>query len=70
MYAMQIAVIPKGACLEMDKIIHNFVWGQSIEKSEIHLVKWGDVCRVTDCGGLGVRRMEFINDSSLLKVTF
>ncbi|KAH1123302.1 hypothetical protein J1N35_006462 [Gossypium stocksii] len=45
-YAMQTTVTPKGVCSEMDKIIHNFVWGH-MEKKGINLVKWDDICKTT-----------------------
>lgn len=39
-YAMQSTVIPKGICNEMEKIIRNFVWGNTKDKRGINLVKW------------------------------
>ncbi|KAL4386357.1 hypothetical protein GQ457_09G021100 [Hibiscus cannabinus] len=32
----------------------NFLWGGSLEKRKIHWVKWADICRPKNCGGLGV----------------
>ncbi|KAA3483382.1 Retrovirus-related Pol polyprotein LINE-1 [Gossypium australe] len=39
-YVILSMVIPKGVCLEIDKIIRNFIWGHTNEKRRINHVKW------------------------------
>jgi len=40
MYFMQLLLISKGICKEMEKIIRQFAWGHGMDRSGINLVKW------------------------------
>jgi hypothetical protein len=43
------------------------LWGGASEKSKIAWVKWEDVCRTKECGGLGVKNLRLVNVSLLMK---
>lgn len=61
---MQSTTIPKGICLEMEKLICNFVWGYATKKKAVSLVKWDSIF------GLVLRNMEKQNKAFIMKVAF
>ncbi|KAL8458477.1 hypothetical protein ACS0TY_036118 [Phlomoides rotata] len=48
-------------------IQRNFLWGGSCDKQKIAWVKWGDVCKKKECGGLGVKDLKLFNKTLLSK---
>ena len=46
-------MMPEGVAKELDKIQAAFLWGGSVIKSKIHMVKWSEVTRSVIKGGLG-----------------
>ncbi|KAL4353784.1 hypothetical protein GQ457_06G020480 [Hibiscus cannabinus] len=69
-YTMQTMWLPKGVCLELEKIIRGFVWGEALGRKKLHLVRWEVACKPIRNGGLGFRQLEFVNDSFLMKLGF
>lgn len=57
-------------CQEMEKIIRNFVWGNSDERKGINLVKWEDLSHDVKNGGLGFKILFCLNNALLMKVRF
>lgn len=55
-------------CREMEKIQRNFVWGSSVEKKKIHLIKWETICLPKYTDGLGFRGLSCMNTVCLLKL--
>jgi hypothetical protein len=48
-------------------IQRKFLWGGSSNKSKIAWVKWVDVCRSKEDGGLGIRNIRLVNIALLTK---
>ncbi|KAK2360932.1 hypothetical protein QL285_086149 [Trifolium repens] len=48
-------------------IQRNFLWGGSSNKSKIAWVKWSDLCRPKEDGGLGIKNIRLVNVSLLTK---
>jgi hypothetical protein len=48
-------------------IQRNFLWGGSSNKSKIAWVKWSDLCRPKEEGGLGIKNLRLVNVSLLMK---
>ncbi|KAE8681890.1 hypothetical protein F3Y22_tig00111298pilonHSYRG00016 [Hibiscus syriacus] len=69
-YIMQTAVIPKHICLDFERLIRQFVWGNYNSKNGIPLVKWDDVRRSVPEGGLGFRKIAIQNEAFLMKLAF
>lgn len=67
---MSSTFIPRGVCQEMEKIIHNFVWGNSEEKKGMNIVKWDDLCKEMNNGGLGFKKLAWLNNAFLMKIGF
>jgi hypothetical protein len=52
---------------EVVKIQRNFLWGGLSLKRRINWVKWEDICRTKEEGGLGIRDLRVVNLSLLAK---
>jgi hypothetical protein len=48
-------------------IQRKFLWGGSSNKAKLAWVKWVDVCRSKEDGGLGIRNLRLVNISLLTK---
>ena len=67
-YTMQTTVLLYSTCERLDALCHGFVWGSTGEQRKIHLVGWDTVCRPNDCGGLGVRKSAWVNETFMMKM--
>ncbi|PNX73071.1 G-type lectin S-receptor-like serine/threonine-protein kinase [Trifolium pratense] len=67
---MQTTLLPKGVCKQIEKLMHNFIWGATNIKRTGHTVAWEDICRPRDQGGLGIRNVHLYNKSLLMKVAW
>ncbi|KAK5834216.1 hypothetical protein PVK06_018090 [Gossypium arboreum] len=57
-------------CHEMEKIICNFVWGNTEEKKGLNLVNWDYLCKEMKNGGLGFKKFDCLNNAFLMKIGF
>ncbi|GMI74428.1 hypothetical protein HRI_001112100 [Hibiscus trionum] len=69
-YVMQTAVLPKGLCREMEKIIRRFVWGGSGDRRGLSLINWESMQKSLSSGGMGLKNLESQNSAFLMKVGF
>ncbi|KAK2360340.1 hypothetical protein QL285_085620 [Trifolium repens] len=59
--------MPTSVWKKIVAIQRNFLWGGSSNKSKIAWVKWCDLCRSKECGGLGIKNLRLVNVSLLTK---
>src|ERR1044072_4640785 len=59
--------IPLCVANKIRRIQSHFLWGGVEEGRKIHWVKWEEVCRHKDVGGLGVKDVVLFNKSLLAK---
>ncbi|CAK8570652.1 unnamed protein product [Lathyrus sativus] len=52
---------------ELDRIQNRFLWGSSTKQPKTVWIAWNKVCRSTDLGGLGIKKMDLFNISLLQK---
>ncbi|XP_058774256.1 uncharacterized protein LOC131648522 [Vicia villosa] len=52
---------------EIRRLQSDFLWSEKLDKKSIHWVKWKNVCRSKEKGGLGVRDVGEVNKALLLK---
>ncbi|KAJ9690971.1 hypothetical protein PVL29_013233 [Vitis rotundifolia] len=64
-YFMPLFDIPRKVRIRLQRIQRDFLWGDLGDRSKIHLVKWSDVCKAKNFGGLGIRRLHSLNQALL-----
>jgi hypothetical protein len=53
-YLMQGTLLPAKVCKKVDKVNRNFLWGSTLVKKKVHMVRWEKVTRPKKFGGLGL----------------
>ncbi|XP_071719506.1 uncharacterized protein [Rutidosis leptorrhynchoides] len=66
-YYFSMFKAPKGVLKSFESIRAKFFWGCSNDTKKVQWVKWSDVCRGKDKGGLGVIPLKNLNNSLLYK---
>lgn len=66
-HMLSLFVVPRCIAGEIEKIIRSFLWGSTLLKRKIHLVKWQDTCVPMEEGGLGFKEIVEINTALLSK---
>ena len=66
-YAMRCFILPLGLCNEIEVMVMKFWWGQQGEKQKIHWLKWGEMTKAKNEGGVGFRDLVLHNESLLAK---
>jgi len=65
-YMLSIFHIPQSVVQRLDKIRRNFLWQGNKERKGFHLVKWKNIIRSKEQGGLGIKKLKY--QSKALKV--
>lgn len=66
-YYLSLFKILEGVARQFEKIKDAFLWGGNDLKRKVHQVKWLDVTKNVNQGGLGIKRIWDINTRLLLK---
>ncbi|KAM2004953.1 hypothetical protein FF1_000090 [Malus domestica] len=66
-YYMSLFKVPCGVIRKLEKLMNGFLWEGVGEGKKFHLVKWGDVCKSKEDGGLGLGNLRFRNVALLAK---
>jgi hypothetical protein len=67
-YPMMSSKIPKACLDEIQKIQRNFIWGDGENVRKFHAVRWSLVTTLKQMGGLGLRKLDVMNQACLLKL--
>jgi hypothetical protein len=68
-YIMSIFLLPKSFCEVINSGLRKFWWGFPQEKKHnLSLFAWNNICQPKALGGLGLRSMEFLNNSLLARL--
>lgn len=68
-YTMQTFLSLQGICDQMDKLVHDFLWGYDDDnKRHLYLKAWTSVCALKVCGGFGFRLFRHINKVFITKL--
>ncbi|XP_028096961.1 uncharacterized protein LOC114296820 [Camellia sinensis] len=66
-YYLSIFKMPQYVIKTIDCLRAAFLWGGSELRRKIHLVKWEEITKIRDQGGLGIRRLKDVNECLLAK---
>ncbi|XP_019163573.1 PREDICTED: uncharacterized protein LOC109159918 [Ipomoea nil] len=68
-YAMQVLLLPKGLCEEIERLMNSYWWGCEAREGRrgIRWRRWADLCKPKSMGGLGFRRIREMNIALLGK---
>ncbi|KAJ0834140.1 putative reverse transcriptase zinc-binding domain-containing protein [Helianthus annuus] len=66
-YFFSLYKAPVGILYKLESMIRTFLWGGSGNIKKLSWVSWDRVASPISCGGLGIRSLESINRSLLLK---
>ncbi|CAL5376573.1 unnamed protein product [Camellia sinensis] len=66
-FYLSIFKMPEMVAKKIESIQSGFLWGGSDLRRKVHLVKWEDVSKNKNIGGLGVKRIRTMNVCLLLK---
>jgi hypothetical protein len=67
-YPMMTDRIPKGCLEEIQKLQRSFIWGDSDRGRRYHALGWDKVTKPKCQGGLGLRRLDVMNQACILKL--
>ncbi|GAU13938.1 hypothetical protein TSUD_262650 [Trifolium subterraneum] len=67
-YPRMTEKIPKACLDDIQRIQRNFIWGDYDNVRKFHAVNWNMVTRPKWMGGLGLRKLEVMNQACLLKL--
>ncbi|WJX55356.1 Protein DETOXIFICATION 41 [Trifolium repens] len=67
-YPMMTNKIPKSCLEEIQKLQRNFIWGDRDGVKKYHAIGWEKVTKPKYCGGLGLRRLDVMNQACILKL--
>ncbi|XP_071917289.1 uncharacterized protein [Coffea arabica] len=59
---------PKGMLMVIEKLFAKFLWGSSNFGDKFHWIRWADLCRPKDEGGVGLRGLKQVYDSFSIKL--
>ena len=69
-YTMQCNFLPISVSNQLDKLSRDLLWGSTSEKRKIHAVKWENVTKPKNLGGLGIRDNTTMNTVAMAKLNW
>ncbi|KAK4282627.1 hypothetical protein QN277_013982 [Acacia crassicarpa] len=66
-FQMQSYKLPASVCQNMERMQRDFIWGDTENRRKHHAISWEIVTSPKADGGLGLKRLEIMNDSFLAK---
>lgn len=67
-YPMMVSLLPRNLCNEVERIQRCFIWGHDSEVRKVHMVKWNEMLKKKECGGLNIKKLTVMNKDCLLKM--
>jgi ribonuclease HI len=68
LYPMMTSIIPKTCVEEIQRKQRRFIWGDTENSRRHHAVGWDTMTKPKEFGGLGLRRLDIMNQACILKL--
>ncbi|MCI59168.1 RNA-directed DNA polymerase (Reverse transcriptase) [Trifolium medium] len=62
---MMSSLVPKASLDEIQRMQRNFIWGDTESKRKFHAIGWDKIAVLKWMGGLGMRKLDFMNKACL-----
>nr|XP_016507519.1 PREDICTED: uncharacterized protein LOC107825207 [Nicotiana tabacum] len=69
-HVMQYINLPTKITNQIDRIQRNFLWGTTLKRKKLHLIKWEVVTKTKAEGGLGLQKASTKNKASLTNLAW
>lgn len=66
-YYLSLFKMPDGVARVIERLQASFLWGGSEVRRKVHTVKWSELTKSLEQGGLGLRRVKVVNSCLLIK---
>jgi hypothetical protein len=67
-YPMMSTPLPKSCLQEIEKVQRAFIWGDNEDGRKAHMISWDTITKPKECGGLGLRKLQSMNEACLMKM--
>lgn len=57
-YPLSCLSLPKTHFHKIEANLRNFLWNNCEESKKLALIKWDNICRPKECGGLGIKNLQ------------
>ncbi|MCH86827.1 RNA-directed DNA polymerase (Reverse transcriptase) [Trifolium medium] len=69
-YPMMSSKIPKSCLDDIQRMQRQFIWGDTDQKKKLHAIAWDKITVPKWMGGLGIRKLEIMNQACLSKLNW
>ena len=66
-YTMSCFKLPITLCHDIEALIQRFFWTQRGDSRKVHWVRWEELCKPKEQGGMGFKDLSLFNDALLAK---
>ncbi|RDX78835.1 putative ribonuclease H protein, partial [Mucuna pruriens] len=63
-------MLSKSICTIIGKKFKSFIWEDTDQFIKIHVTSWSSICSPKSYGGLGLRKMDTINQAYIMKLGY